>query len=143
MEIVELLPLWQSELRNRPCDVLARVVAGKAPAVGALVAAPELVERLAATGYPEAIRCTSWAERQKWFQDCIRAVLEREVREISKIEHVRQMLWLLHVLAAHSRQRVNDASGVRLEPRTMDHTEIHRRGAKARLRSHLATLVYE
>ncbi len=110
MEIVELLPLWQSELRNRPCDVLARVLAGKAPAVGALVAAPELVERLAAAGYPEAIRRTSWAGREKRFQDGIRAVLEREVREISKIEYIRRMPWLLRVLAAHSGQRINDSS---------------------------------
>ena len=114
MEIVELLPLEKSELRNRPCDVLARVLAGKTPAVGALIAAPELVERLAAAGYPEAIRRTSWTGRQKWFQDCIRAVLEREVREISKIEYIRRMPWLLRVLAAHSRQRVNDSSAAPL-----------------------------
>lgn len=110
MEIIELLPLSQSELHDRPCDFLDRVLAGKAPAVGDLVVGRQLLERVATGGYPEAIGRTSWARRQKWFQDYIRAVLERDVREISKLEYVRQMPRLLRILAAHSAQLVNYSS---------------------------------
>jgi predicted AAA+ superfamily ATPase len=110
IEIADLLPLSQAELRKQPSDFLERVLHGKAPAIGELVVGSELIERVLAGGYPEAIERTSWARRQKWFLDYIRAVIERDARDISHIEYIRQMPRLLRILAAHSSQLVNYSS---------------------------------
>jgi predicted AAA+ superfamily ATPase len=110
IEITGLPPLSQSELRNKPCDFFERVMNGKAPSIGEIVVGEELTECVLAGGYPEALKRSSWGRRQKWFLDFIRAVIERDVRDISHIEYTRQMPKLLRVLAAHSAQRVNYSS---------------------------------
>jgi predicted AAA+ superfamily ATPase len=110
IEITELLPLAQAELYKKQGDFLERVLHGTPPAVGTLVVGAELIERVLAGGYPEAVARTSWARRQKWFLDYIRAVVERDVRDISHVEYIRQMPRLLRVLAAHAGQLVNYSS---------------------------------
>jgi predicted AAA+ superfamily ATPase len=54
-----------------------------APAIGEVVVGADLVERILAGGYPEAIERSSWARRQKWFLDYVRAVIERVTSLIS------------------------------------------------------------
>jgi hypothetical protein len=110
MEIAELLPLSQSELRRRPCEFLGRVLQGKPPAVGEPVVGQELVQHVLSGGYPEALQRSSWPRRQKWFLDYTKAVIERDVRDIAQIEHGRQMPRLLRILAQHSGRLVNYSS---------------------------------
>ena len=110
MEIAELLPLSQSELRRRPCEFLARVLQGKPPIAGQPVVGQELLHRVTSGGYPEALQRTSWPRRQKWFLDYTKAVIERDVRDIAQIEHARQMPRLLRILAQHSGRLVNYSS---------------------------------
>jgi uncharacterized protein len=110
IEIADLLPLSQSELRKRPGNFLERVLAGKAPVVGTVAVGADLVRRVLAGGYPEAIGRDSPGRRQKWFLDYMRAVIERDVHSIANIEYARHMPRLLRVLAAHSAQLVNYSS---------------------------------
>jgi uncharacterized protein len=115
IEITELLPLAQSELYKKQSDFLERVLHGKPPAIGTVVVGAELIERALAGGYPETVVRTSWARRQKWFLDYVRAVIGRDARDISRGEYLRQMPRLLRVLAAHAGQLVNYSSvGTRL-----------------------------
>ncbi len=103
-------PLSQSELRKKPCDFLERVLSGRPPSVGEVAVGADLIEKVTAGGYPEAIARKSSARRQKWFQDHVRAVIERDVRDISHIEYIRHMPKLLRVLATHSSQLANYSS---------------------------------
>jgi len=107
MAIAELLPLAQSELRGKPCDFLERVFQGKAPAASNAVVGERLVETVLAGGYPEALERPSWARRQKWFLDYIKAILERDVKHIAKVDHLRHMPKLMRLLAEHSAQLAN------------------------------------
>lgn len=107
IEIAELLPLSQAEIRNKPCDFLDRVLGGKPPAVGEILVGPALMERVVAGGYPEAIDRTTWARRQKWFMDYVRAIIERDARDVAHLEYIRQLPRLLRVLAAHAGQLIN------------------------------------
>lgn len=110
MEILTLLPLAQSELRERPVDFLDRVLQGKAPAPGERITGAALIERVLAGGYPEALQRKSQPRRRKWHLDYAKAAIERDVREISQIEHVSQMPRLLRVLAQHSAQLINSSA---------------------------------
>ena len=110
IEIADLLPLSQSELRNRQCNFLPRVLSGKAPVVGTVSVGADLIMRVLAGGYPEAVRRDSPGRRQKWFLDYIRAVIERDVHSIANIEYARHMPRLLRVLATHSARLINYSS---------------------------------
>jgi uncharacterized protein len=130
MAITELLPLAQSELRGRPCDFLKRVFDGRAPTVGEPVVGDKLVETVLAGGYPEVLERTSWARRRKWFLDYAKAIIERDVRHIAKVDHLRQMPQLLRLLAHHSAQLTNYSGlGAPLglsHPTTQKYTDIFR-----------------
>jgi predicted AAA+ superfamily ATPase len=110
MEIAGLLPLSQCELCAESSDFLERVLQGRAPTMGECVVGAELVERVLAGGYPEALQRASPPRRQRWFTDYVKAVIERDVRDIAQIEHVTQMPRLLRVLAQHSGQIANYSS---------------------------------
>jgi predicted AAA+ superfamily ATPase len=110
IEITELLPLAQAELYKKQSDFLERVLQSKPPAIGTVAVGADLIERVLAGGYPEAVARTSWARRQKWLLDYVRAVLARDARDISRGEYLRQMPKLLRVLATHAGQLVNYSS---------------------------------
>jgi predicted AAA+ superfamily ATPase len=110
IEILTLLPLAQSELRERPVDFLERVLQGKPPSPGERVVGSALIERVLAGGYPEALQRISQSRRHKWHLDYAKAVIERDVRDISQIEHVSQMPRLLRILAQHSAQLINSSA---------------------------------
>lgn len=106
MEVAELLPLAQAEMRNRPTDFLARTFRSEPPKIGDRVLGPDLVERVLCGGYPEAIARSSASRRQKWLLDYAKAMIERDVREIAQIEHLRLMPRLLRILAQHAGQLI-------------------------------------
>lgn len=110
MAIAELLPLAQSELRGKSGDFLERIFRGKAPVTGTTVVGNELVEMVLAGGYPEALQRASWARRQKWLLDYFRAIIERDVKHIAKVDHLRHMPRLLRLMAEHSAQLTNFSS---------------------------------
>jgi uncharacterized protein len=110
MTIAELLPLAQCELRGKSSVFLKRVFQGKAPNVGEVVVADALVQLVLSGGYPEALQRSSWARRQKWHLDYIKALIERDVTHVAKVDHLRHMPRLLRLLAQHSAQLVNYSS---------------------------------
>lgn len=107
MEIIDLLPLSQSEIRDVRGDFLELAFRGKPPAIGELVTGSKLVQTVLAGGYPEALARPTPARRQKWFLDYVKAIIERDVNDVAQIDHARQMPRLLRALAHHSSQLVN------------------------------------
>jgi hypothetical protein len=107
MEVADLLPLSQCELHGAPGNLLERAFQGKTSAIGEPLTGSKLVQIVLAGGYPEALGRTSWPRRQKWFSNYIKAIIERDVRDVAQIDHARSMPRLLRVLAHHSGQMVN------------------------------------
>ena len=107
MEVAELLPLSQCELRGRPDNLLEHAFQGKTSAIGEPLTGSRLVQIVLGGGYPEALGRTSWPHRQRWFSNYIKAIIERDVRDIAQIDHARLMPRLLRVLAQHSGQLAN------------------------------------
>ena len=107
MGIVRLLPLAQAELRGATPDFLDKTFAGKPPTFRNPIVGDSLVETVLAGGYPEALTRSSWRRRRDWHLDCIEAIVQRDVRDIARIEQSASMPGLLRVLAEHSGQLVN------------------------------------
>ncbi len=107
MGIVRLLPLAQAELHDALPSFLDKTFSGQPPTSGAPVVGDDLVETVLAGGYPEALTRATWRRRQSWHLDYIEAILQRDVRDIARIEQLDLMPRLLRVLAEYSGQLVN------------------------------------
>lgn len=110
MEIIRLLPLAQSELRGTRPSFLEQVFAGNAPAAAAPAVGSDLMEIVLAGGYPEALTRTGWRRRRAWHVNYVEAILQRDVRDIARIEQLKSMPKLLRVLAEQSGRLVNYSS---------------------------------
>ncbi len=107
MGIIRLLPLAQAELHDARPSFLDRVFAGKIPASRTPIVGDDLAETVFAGGYPEALTRSRWRRRQDWHLDYIEAIVQRDVRDIARIEQLSSMPRLLRVLAEHAGQLVN------------------------------------
>ena len=107
MKVVRLLPLAQAELKRRPSTFLNAAFDGQVPKIGDAVVGADLIERVLAGGYPEALTRSRWNTRQDWYLDYIEAIVQRDVHDTAQFEKIPLMPRLLRVLAEHSGQLVN------------------------------------
>jgi predicted AAA+ superfamily ATPase len=107
MEIVNLLPLSQAEIRGRKPVFLKAAFQGKLGKPGETLIGRDLVGAVLTGGYPEMLRRKQPERRQAWARDYIRAIVQRDVRDIAEIDKLDQMPRLLQVLAQHSGQLTN------------------------------------
>ena len=105
--MIRLLPLAQAELRGSRSSFLEQVFAGEAPETAVSVVGEDLVNIVLAGGYPEALARSGWRRRQSWHLDYVEAIIQRDVRDIARVEQLNAMPRLLRVLAEHSGQLVN------------------------------------
>lgn len=109
MEIVELLPFSQAELRGQPSGLLPRLFASKLPQAEARapLGAPTLEQRVLLGGYPEMLARALPARRQAWARDYVRAIVQRDVRDIAQIDKLDKLPLLLRATAQQSAQLAN------------------------------------
>jgi uncharacterized protein len=107
MEIITLLPLARSEILGNAPTFLEKALAGKLPTPNELVLGDELVRTVLVGGYPEMLRRKDQKRRRAWTRDYVKAIVERDIRDIADLDKVAQMPRLLQVLAHHSGQLTN------------------------------------
>ncbi len=107
MEIVNLLPLSQAEIHGGKSSFLETAFQGKLGKPGKSLIDKALVEAVLTGGYPEMLRRKQPERRRAWARDYIRAIVQRDVRDIAQVEKLDQMPRLLQVLAQYSGQLVN------------------------------------
>ena len=109
MEVLSLWPLSGAELADSPG--LNRADALFMGDWSALAVPPcereELIARLLAGGFPDAVARTSQRRREAWFDSYVQAVLMRDVRELANIEQLTEVPNLLHLLATRSGTLLN------------------------------------
>lgn len=109
MEIVTLLPLAQAEIRDSGSTFLNRAFTGQVAAPQVKALGKDLVEIVLIGGYPEMLGRSDPRRRSAWARDYIRAIVERDVRDITEIDKLEQMPQLLRALAQHAGQLTNFA----------------------------------
>ncbi len=103
MEIITLLPLAYSEvLVNRP-TFLDKALEGrlKKPIDLVLVVTSLSAPYWLVSGYPEMIRRKDQKRRRAWARDYVKAIVERDIRDIADLDKLGQMPRLLQVGIAH------------------------------------------
>lgn len=109
IELIDLLPLTQSEIEETKTNFVDRVFKHP-PAPGALPKGLPILERMQKGGFPEPALKLSARRRGQWMDSYVRTLLEKDVRDLANIEALTQMPRLLQILAARSGETLNIAS---------------------------------
>lgn len=109
MEVVTLLPLAQAEVQGTSSMFLEATFAGRPPEPRTLLVGRDLVHAVIGGGYPEMLVRSDPRRRSAWARDYVRAIVERDVRDVAEIDKLEQMPPLLRALAHHAGQLTNFA----------------------------------
>lgn len=108
IETIELLPFSQAEIaRTGAPDFLDRAFAGNFPNLAATGGGIDLVRRILAGGFPEALSRAVPARRASWLRSYARSLAERDVSDIATVEKHDAMARLLDHAAVSSGQLLN------------------------------------
>lgn len=123
MEILPLYPLAQSELARKPPGFLEQAFGGKLSAYHTERLGKELVARIVAGGFPEPLQRATAVRRRAWYDNYVETLVQRDIHELSHIQHGDIIPKLLRLLANHTGQLLNVselASAFQLSRHTID-----------------------
>ena len=106
MEILTLWPLSQGEIDGTREDFVDRLFAEEPPGGGATGEQAAALDRALVGGFPE-IQTRSPARRAAWFDSYVTTILQRDVRDLSRIEGLATLPRLLELLAHRATWAVN------------------------------------
>ncbi|MCX6938213.1 MAG: ATP-binding protein [Verrucomicrobia bacterium] len=110
MSVLELHPLTGAELNRAPGGFLAAWLAGKLqPSLANasnLTDPAALAARIVSGGFPEP-RLRTPARARAWHRDYLRALLERDVQDVSRVKEPRDLSRLLSLLALRTGELLN------------------------------------
>jgi predicted AAA+ superfamily ATPase len=108
MEVLTLWPFSAAELESRPATRFVDWLFAARPKFPDLkvLGRSELVSRVAAGGYPEAVE-RKGERRGRWFASYLATILERDVRGLADIDRLEQLPALLTSIALRSRGSLN------------------------------------
>jgi predicted AAA+ superfamily ATPase len=112
MEVLRLWPLSQAEIEGRQGRFVEAALAGDLESVAAGVVPverTELVRRIAAGGFPDAL-VRSGQRRERWFASYVETVVQREIRDVANVTGLVELPRLLQMLAARAGGTVNYAA---------------------------------
>jgi predicted AAA+ superfamily ATPase len=107
MEIITLLPFSRAELAGKKPAFLSSAFAGDVIKPHSLKIGDDLMQAVLVGGYPEMLRRDDARRRQTWARDYVRAIVQRDVRDIAEVEKIDHLPRLLQVLAHYSGQLTN------------------------------------
>ena len=113
MQIVPLHPLTQFELTDRSdlsrpdADFLNALFGDGFPTFQCDRLGGQLVEKIVAGGYPAALERPSARRSANWYRDYVEALVQRDVRDISRVRSLDVLPRLLRAAAAQTAQLFN------------------------------------
>jgi predicted AAA+ superfamily ATPase len=102
IRLLSLWPLSQGEILGKRETFLDNIFTQSPLATGKTLACSkeDLLLRMIRGGYPVPLAMGLERQRRAWFNDYISLILQKDVLDLSKIEHVTQMPHLLSLLAS-------------------------------------------
>ena len=113
MEIIPLFPFSVGELAGTPEQFLPRLFSGSLAQSKVLSMGEEIETILTRGGYPEATQRESDDRRAAWFASYISTILQRDVRDLARVDALHTLPNLLKLLAARSSGLLNLADAGR------------------------------
>lgn len=110
METVRLHPLSEVEIGRHQPQFLERIFAGEFKIAHSERLGPELAN-LIVRGFPEVVRRDTERGRRAWVRDYLDAIIQRDVRDLSRIHRLDILPRLLELAAGQTARLVN-VSGI-------------------------------
>lgn len=107
MSVLRLHPLAQCELAGQPATFLDALFGAGFPIGRSGRLGAHLIEAIVAGGYPAALARSTAHRRAAWYRDYIEALVQRDVRDLSRIHSLDAMPRLLALAAAQTAQLFN------------------------------------
>jgi predicted AAA+ superfamily ATPase len=110
MEVVTLRPFSQGEISGNRESFLKRMLAARwNPMTATTSDLKTLAPRMIRGGFPEATRRAAGDRRNAWFASYVSLILQREVRDLARIEGLQDLPRLLSLLASRVGGLINHA----------------------------------
>jgi len=107
MEIIPLFPFSMGELAGTREQFVTRLLDGTLANMKLTATTPDLAARVTRGGYPEAVQRTAQDRRSAWFASYLSTILQRDVRDLARVDAVHQLPNLLKLLATRTAGLVN------------------------------------
>jgi uncharacterized protein len=107
MEIVPLFPFSAGELAGKREGFVNRLFAGTIAKSKPISPKEDLASRVTRGGYPEAIQRGSDVRRAAWFASYVSTILQRDVRDLARVDALHTLPNLLRLLAARASGLMN------------------------------------
>jgi len=107
MEVIPLYPFSAGELVGAAEGFLARLFAGTIATSKRASAGGDIAARLTRGGYPEATQREAEDRRGAWFASYISTILQRDVRDLARVDALHTLPNLLKLLAARASGLLN------------------------------------
>ena len=110
IEVHTLLPLSNAELAGRPADFLERALTGHWPDTSPMNTSgtgAALIGHVLAGGYPEMRHRNTHRRRQAWADAYLDTLVERDIRDIARIDEASRIPRLMTLLATLTGQLLN------------------------------------
>lgn len=107
MEILRLHPLAQAEIESQKPRFLDRLLGEGFPFRKVERLTRDLIRRLLAGGYPPAIARASAVRRAAWHRSYIDSIVQRDVRDLTRISSLDSLPRLLQIAAAQTASLFN------------------------------------
>ena len=108
MEIQTLWPFSNDEIHRTKSLFIDRLFSGEIPSViNKELDREGLIEKILTGGYPEVQTLSSEKRKQRWFRSYVTTIIQREIRDLSKIEGLFEIPRLLSILASQSASILN------------------------------------
>lgn len=107
MEVIPLFPFSTSELAGTREGFLTRLFDGAIADAKLTSPKSDLPARLTRGGYPEAVQRKTMDRRSAWFASYISTILQRDVRDLARVDALHQLPNLLKLLAARTSGLMN------------------------------------
>src|SRR5690606_4248770 len=102
MEVITLQPRSQAELLGKAPGFLSNAFQGQPTTPVSLLSREALMEAVLTGGYPEMLERRDAERRRSWARNYIKAIVDRDARDIADLEKLDRMPRLLRALAEHS-----------------------------------------
>ncbi len=107
IEIHTLWPFSQAEIEKAPGGMVGWLLGNEArPPEAPAISKGDLIERVARGGFPEAV-ARDGARREEWLAAYLSAIVQRDMRDLARIERLAEIPAILASLAARVRAPLN------------------------------------
>ena len=107
MGSIRLHPMAQCEIDRREPKFLRALLQGDFKIRSSPRLGEELASRIASGGFPAALARSTQARRRQWYADYIDAMVQRDLRDISRIASLRTIPKLLKLAASQTARLIN------------------------------------